>query len=156
MYKTDIFGREQKYIDTSLNILIVDDDYNSGNALKTMLENRGHNITIIDESMKCLNKCFTNNYDIIFMDYHIDGDMNGCEIIELIQNENSNIYMYTADNSHDIISKIKNNNINGAFIKPISPELVTKFISAIEIKKNNKYFSNLAMKNKNFIFFKKS
>jgi len=155
MYKKDVFEPEQKYIVENLNILIVDDDYNSGNALKDILEIRGHKVTVIDESMKCINKCFTNKYDIIFMDYHIDSDMNGCDIISLIQNNHTDIYMYTADNSKDTLNKIKENNINGAFIKPINPELVSKFMSAIEIKKNNKYFSQLAMKNKNFIFFNK-
>jgi methionyl-tRNA formyltransferase len=34
--------------------------------------------------MKFVNRCYDNTFDIVFVDYHIDEDMNGSEIIALI------------------------------------------------------------------------
>lgn len=51
-------------------VLIVDDDKNSGESLRDIIEFRGHHITLLDEGMKFINRINEESFDVIFMDYH--------------------------------------------------------------------------------------
>lgn len=120
-----------------LNILIVDDDINSLNLFKEILEMRGHNVMTLDEGMKCISKCMNNTYDIIFLDYHI-GDINGVELTDCLKDvlhNTSLIFAYTGDNSKDAIDKFKNIGMNGAIIKPIDMNIIDKIIEQFESDK---------------------
>ena len=120
-----------------LNILIVDDDINSLNLFKEILEMRGHNVMTSDEGMKCISKCMNNTYDIIFLDYHI-GDINGVELTDCLKDvlhNKSTIFAYTGDNSKDAIDKFKNIGMNGAIIKPIDINIIDKIIEQFESDK---------------------
>ena len=94
--------RHQKKI---MNILIVDDDLNSSNSIKEILELNGHGITIIDEPARCITLCQNNKYDLVFMDYHMEG-LNGSQITEILKENNCGntiIFAHTGDNSNKII-----------------------------------------------------
>src|SRR5680860_1589995 len=105
MYKTEITDPELKYNDTkkTLKILIVDDDLNSRESLRDIIKTQGHDVTTLDEGMKCVNRCSQNDFDIIFMDYHIndlDGELNGMDIAQMVKEYfdiNVIIYAYTGD-----------------------------------------------------------
>jgi CheY-like chemotaxis protein len=164
MYKTKISDPNQKYktIIKKLNILIVDDDENSRDSLKDMILARGHNVTTLDEGMKCVNRCFENKFDIIFMDYHIndlDGELDGTDIIKMVKecfDVESVIYAYTGDNTTKAINNFKNSNMKGAFIKPIEPSTINEFFVIVEKEiDDSSQLSKLAMKNKNFLYFGK-
>lgn len=162
MYNTTI--QEQLHIykinKHRLKILIVDDDDNARNSLKDLIELRGHKVITLDEGMKCVNRCSENTFDIIFMDYHIgdlDGDIHGTDIVGMIRDcfgINCPIYAYTGDNSNEVISNIKSQNMKGAFIKPVSSELINDFFNIIEKNINdNKQLKKMSIKEKNFIYF---
>lgn len=145
-----------------LNVLIVDDDDGARESLKELIESRGHNVTSIDEGMKCVNRCYDNKFDIIFMDYHIDDigcKINGIDVVKLVRDcfdMNPLIYAYTGDNTARVIDNFKNNNINGAFIKPIDHTLINEFLFIVEQYNDNpSLLSRLAMKKKNFMYFNK-
>jgi CheY-like chemotaxis protein len=145
-----------------LNILIVDDDDGSRESMKYIIERRGHKVTTLDEGMKCVNRCSENNFDIILMDYHIndlDGELNGIDIIEIIRecfDIDALIYAYTGDNSMCAIEKFKNNNIKGAFIKPIEPSMINEFLTIVEKNIDDRILlSKLSIKRKNFLYFMK-
>ena len=57
-----------------LKVLIVDDDKNSGESLRDIIKYRGHDVTLLDEGMKFVNRIggsdTSDTFDIIFMDYH--------------------------------------------------------------------------------------
>lgn len=55
---------------TKFRILIVDDDKNSGESLRDLVSYRGHNVTLLDEGMKFVNRMNEEQFDLIFMDYH--------------------------------------------------------------------------------------
>lgn len=166
MYKTTITDPDYRYKDTikKLNILIVDDDQFARESLKDMIKTRGHAVTTIDEGMKCVNRCFDHKYDIIFMDYHMDdlgdelGEIDGTTVMEIVRecfDMDCIVYAYTGDNSSDAINKFKKNNMKGVFVKPVEPSLITEFLRIIEKNINNDaQLSKLAMKKKNFMFFK--
>jgi len=134
MYKTKSFSDLSINKKKSLNILIVDDDLKAGECFKTILELRNHNVTILNEGIRCISKCLTNHYDIIFMDYHID-DINGDEITEIIKNDYSNksqIFAYTGDKSDSAINNFKESGMYGAIIKPVNMSLFNEVMNVLE------------------------
>jgi len=130
---------EHSYIKKQkLNILIVDDDINSSDLFKEILELRGHNVTTLDEGVKCISKCLNSNYDIIFLDYHI-GDIDGVELADCLKDVlkiKSCIYAYTGDNNQKTIDKFKNIGMNGVLIKPININNINNILIDLETKKN--------------------
>jgi two-component system, sensor histidine kinase len=166
MYKTNVSDPNQKYRNTikKLNFLIVDDDQSSRESLRDMLKTRGHNVTTLDEGMKCVNRCSEHKYDIIFMDYHMDdlgddlGEINGTTVTKIVRDcfdVKCDVYAYTGDNSLDAIKQFKENNMKGVFVKPVDPSLITEFLKIIEKNIEDQIqLSKLSMKRKNFMFFK--
>lgn len=114
-----------------LNILIVDTDNIYGTKFKDYLYKRGHNVCIVNEGISCISKCMKNNYDIIFIDYHIT-DINSIELIECLKEVvkiTSQIYLYTNDNI-----LINNIYVKDIIIKPqlINLSKINNFIINIE------------------------
>ena len=131
-----------------LNILIVDDDTNSSELFKEILELRGHNVITLDEGVKCISKCLNDKFDIIFVDYHI-GDIDGVELTDCLKDvikTKSLIYAYTGDNSNKSIELFKNVGMNGVFIKPLNINVINEFMAELENKNNNIKFES-------FIYF---
>jgi CheY-like chemotaxis protein len=129
---------EYSYIKKNkLNILIVDDDKNSSELFKEILELRGHNVITLDEGVKCISKCINNNFDIIFLDYHI-GDIDGVELADCLKDilkTQSKIYAYTGDNTQLAVDKFRTIGMNGVFIKPLNIMSINHMLERIE--KNN-------------------
>ncbi len=142
------YNLEHSYINNKkkLDILIVDDDTNSAELFKELLSLRGHNVSSLDEGVKCISKCMKNKYDIIFLDYHI-GDIDGVELADCLKDvlkSNALIYAYTGDNSPEAIKRFREIGMNGAIIKPINVKTINNILIDIEqqnisIKKNNNY-----------------
>lgn len=135
---------EHSYIKKQkLNILIVDDDTSSSDLFKEILELRGHNVTTLDEGVKCISKCLNSNFDIIFLDYHI-GDIDGVELADCLKDVlkiKSCIYAYTGDNNQKTIDKFKNIGMHGVLIKPININNINNILINLETnKKNNNDF----------------
>jgi CheY-like chemotaxis protein len=158
---------DKKYVSkiNKLNILIVDDDECTRESLRDIIKMRGHNIVTVDEGLSAINKCKNKEFDIIFMDYHIDdlkknvGTIDGVDITNMLNecfDMKTNIFAFTGDSSKDAIEKFKNNNMTGALIKPIDGVLIDKIFEMIESSKD--YLRNLrklSIKNKNLLIFKK-
>lgn len=167
VYRSQVSDPDQRYKESGkkLNILIVDDDENSRDSLRDMIKMRGHNVTTLDEGMKCVNRCSQNKYDIIFMDYHIDdidgdiGELSGTDVIRIVRDcfdVDSVIYAYTGDNTTKAIEDFKTNNMKGAFIKPVEPSLIADFLKSAEKNLDDSVqLRKLAMKKKNFLYFSK-
>jgi CheY-like chemotaxis protein len=140
------YNLEHSYINNKkkLDILIVDDDTNSSELFKELLSLRGHNVSSIDEGVKCISNCMKNKYDIIFLDYHI-GDIDGVELADCLKDvlkSEALIYAYTGDNSPEAIKKFKEIGMNGAIIKPINIKTINNILIDIEqhnisVKNNN-------------------
>jgi len=166
MYKSHVSDPERGYneYNKKLNILIVDDDTYSRESLQDIIKTRGHNVTALDEGMKCINRCSNQNYDIIFMDYHMDtlgedlGEIDGATITNMLNEcfeKDYIIYAYTGDNSAEAIKHFKDNNMKGVFVKPVEPSLIIDFLKIMESNtESNRMLTRLSMKNKNFMYFK--
>lgn len=135
----------------NLKILIIDDDENVSTILQEYLQLRGHSVEVVNEGTRGITKNNMKNYDIIFIDYHLDNDLppsidinnlskenilNGAfvsEIININKEENKSIiFGYTGDSSKDAISKFKESGADGVIFKPMEPELIDKLMFNIE------------------------
>jgi len=117
-----------------LKILIVDDDDNASELFKDILELRGHNVITLNEGVSCISNIQRNQYDLIFLDYHI-GDIDGVDLADFIRDifkSNALIFAYTGDNSLSAVNKFKQNGMNGALIKPIDYNLINTIMTLIE------------------------
>jgi two-component system sensor histidine kinase TorS len=128
-----------------LNILIVDDDTQSSELFKEILELNGYNVNTLDEGMKCISRCMKDKYDIIFLDYHI-GDIDGADLADCLKDVlkiKSLIYAYTGDSNPDIIKKCQDIGMNGALIKPININIINNIMKTIEqnVENNNNKFN---------------
>jgi len=122
---------------SNLNILIVDDDQTSLELFKDLLEFRGHTVVTLNEGVRCISNLQSNNYDVIFLDYHI-GDIDGVDLADFIKDifkHKSLIFAYTGDSSNDAINKFKVIGMNGVFIKPLN---ILKFDSIMNIIESSK------------------
>lgn len=140
-----------------LNVLIVDDDETVAFSLSQYIEFRGHNVYIIDEGARCVSCCQENNYDVIFMDYHMEG-LDGAQVANIVKMEiskNAIIFAYTGDNSKRTINEIKKAGMIGAIIKSIEPEYIKILLQHLEkghsLDKN--IMKELMQRSKNQIMF---
>lgn len=117
-------------------ILIVDDDQMLAESFAEILKIRGHNITVANEGVSCVSKCQNSEYDIIFMDFHMD-DINGVDVTDVIKNvcrNNSIIFAFTGDDSQMALTKFKNIGMDGAIIKPFDIDTINKLMNSLELR----------------------
>jgi CheY-like chemotaxis protein len=107
-----------------LNILVVDNDAKSSELFKNILELRGHNVKSLNDGISCITNCQHNNYDVIFLDYHIS-DIDRDQLVDFLKDiykVKSLIFAYTSDNNTDQI------------IRPIDINLLNILMDNLESK----------------------
>lgn len=117
-----------------MNILIVDDDLAGTECLKEILEYHGHNVQIVDDATRCITLCQNNKYDIVFMDYHLEG-LDGAEVTLILKDQHIGktiIFAYTGDSSQNAIGLFKGVGMNGAIIKPFDVMSFEMLLNNIE------------------------
>lgn len=123
----------------TFSILIVDDDIDVANNLKTLLELRGHRVTVVDDGLRCITHCKDKrkHYDIVFMDYHMEG-LDGAQVTQIVKNDKkkSLIFAYTGDDSQKAINDFKQVGMDGAIIKPIDIQSIQLLMSKLELSTN--------------------
>lgn len=168
MTKTNINYDAETSKKRKFNILIIDDDDNVALLFKDYLESRGHLVSVTDEGTRGLVKSNNNNFDLIFMDYHLNKDgspiinnqcknnpksnsaIDGTVITECIKNSNNKslIFAYTGDNSKTAINKFKKVGMSGAIFKPVDVIILNKLMHLLETKSGTNYqHSNQILQN---------
>lgn len=109
--------------DTSINILIVEDEVIIAMDLKNILSTIGYNVVNIVSSCKeTLNTLRNTNTDLILLDIHIKGELNGIDTAMLIKKKFEIPIIYiTASLGLKSIEQIKLTEPYGYLIKPIDP-----------------------------------
>lgn len=119
----------------NMNILIVDDDLEGAECLKEILELHGHRVNIIDDAVRCITLCQNNKYDIVFMDYHMQG-LDGTQLTVILKDQKVGktvIFAYTGDNSKSAIVQFKEAGMNGAIIKPVDISSFEMLLNYFEV-----------------------
>lgn len=117
------------------NILVVDDDLMIAESLKTLLNHRGHSVAVVTDGISCISHCKNeeNKYDLIFLDYHMDG-LDGAQVAEIVKSDGRKtlIFAYTGDNSDTAIFEFKKVGIDGVVVKPINISGIDMLMSKLE------------------------
>ncbi len=139
----------------NLRILIIDDDEQVSSMLEDYLSLRGHYVEIVNEGTRGITKNLLQNYDIIFIDYHLDNDLppkinknnltennilTGAFVSEIINTNKENtkliIFGYTGDSTKNAINNFKSSGADGIIFKPMEPEIFDKLMFNIESSKD--------------------
>lgn len=134
--RVDIKKIKQLNYKNQFKILVVDDDNFIAESLGEILTERGHLVTIANESMQCLGECQSNSFDIIFMDFHLE-DYNGADTTDLLKsvlNNKSIVFGFTGDDSNGTITEFMKMGVDAAIIKPIDIDLIEKLMTILETR----------------------
>lgn len=102
-----------------MKILIIEDEYNLADAIKSILDNEKYDTKICTDGEEGLDEALTNIYDLIILDVMLPS-INGFEILKELKNENINskIIMLTAKNTIEDKMIGFNNGANDYLTKP--------------------------------------
>lgn len=74
----------QNSVETTVNIIVIDDDEELCSLFKDTLEEIGHSVTTVNNSLKGLELINSNDYDLVFLDLKMPG-MDGAELFRQIR-----------------------------------------------------------------------
>lgn len=102
-----------------MKILIIEDEYNLADAIKSILDNEKYDTKICTDGEEGLDEALTNIYDLIILDVMLPS-INGFEILKELKKENINskIIMLTAKNTIEDKMIGFNNGANDYLTKP--------------------------------------
>ena len=98
----------------NLKILIIDDDESVSSILQDYLQLRGHQVEVVNEGTRGITKNNMKNYDIIFIDYHLDNDLPPSIDINNLSKENILNVCNCINEKYDIDILINNAGIGGS------------------------------------------
>lgn len=129
-------GRQEAVMNET-KILIVDDQILFAESLKTVLETRAENITVLAiaaNGKEAVRMTEIHNPDLILMDIRMP-EMNGVEAVGIIKERfpEIKVIMLTTFDDDEYIYNALNNGADGYLLKSTAPE---KLISSIEASRN--------------------
>ncbi|MGF1759653.1 response regulator [Photobacterium sagamiensis] len=122
---------------TKLKALIVDDHPSASTLLKSLLGNLGiHLIDIADSYEDAIRYCKSNHYQLLLIDFHLDHDLNGCELATLLRKKkllapDCGIIMISGDHSTEVILTTMTIEPDGFITKPITMAGLAKKVSKV-------------------------
>ena len=121
-----------------MKILIIEDEFNLADAIKTMLLKKKYDVTIKTDGDEGLDEALTNIYDLIILDVMLPG-VDGFEILEELRKENidSKILMLTAKSTIEDKLTGLNNGADDYITKPFHMDELLARVN-IQLRKNNK------------------
>ncbi|HEX4136438.1 MAG TPA: response regulator [Bryobacteraceae bacterium] len=132
MRSDDDFG-----LRNNVRVVIVDDDPYFRSLLKVMLTQAGLQNAEVEEaedSDRALGICQSVPVDLVFCDLNLPAfrSMNGLEIIRELRQFSPDVpvYMVTADNTQELIEKVRDVGATGHILKPISLRTLKRVLSS--------------------------
>lgn len=121
-----------------MKILIIEDEYNLADAIKSMLEKKKYNVDIKTNGADGLDEALTNIYDLIILDVMLPG-IDGFEILKKLKEEDidSKVLMLTAKNTIDDKLNGLNNGADDYITKPFHMDELLARVN-IQLRKNGK------------------
>ncbi|MBD3262297.1 MAG: response regulator, partial [Candidatus Altiarchaeales archaeon] len=111
-------------------ILIVDDEKDIRNTIKTILEIEGHETDEAEKGEQAIQKTRQKKYDLILMDFFMPG-ISGLETIKKIKPQTKKtkiIFLTVAEFRTQGITKLKKIGVDDYIKKPFNPQTLTKKI----------------------------
>ena len=121
-----------------MKILIIEDEFNLADAIKTMLEKKKYDVEIRTDGEEGLDEALTNIYDLIILDVMLPS-IDGFEILRELKNNqiDSKILMLTAKSSIDDKLNGFNNGADDYLTKPFHMDELLARVN-IQLRKNGK------------------
>lgn len=114
-----------------LKILLAEDNGSNAALMRFIIMRLGHNLQIVDDGLKALEKCMSETFDIVLMDLQMP-HMDGLEATRRIRESNTFnkdelcIVALTATNMYDDYSNYKELGFNGYITKPFKVKEIEK------------------------------
>ena len=106
----------------TLDILIVEDNISFQVELEMQVKKIGYEVSkCVDNSAEALEQIHENPPDLILMDIHIKGQLNGVELAEKIKHLDIPILFITSLTDEELYDQAKSTNLIGYLVKPIDP-----------------------------------
>jgi len=103
-------------------VLVVEDDRFISAIFSLFLKDLGFDIIgRCKDGVAALEECKSNRPDIVLMDIHLEGDLDGIQAAEHIQREcEVPVIFVSSDTSHDVVERAVFSNSYGYLVKPIT------------------------------------
>lgn len=114
------------------NILWADDEIDLLKPHILFLEQRGYDITPVNNAAEAVELCDEKNFDVVFLDEHMPG-MSGLEALSLIKNNKPNlpVVMITKNEEEQIMEEAIGSKIADYLIKPLNPSQILLAVKKI-------------------------
>lgn len=128
---------EEKGMDGSMKILIIEDEYNLADAISSVLKLKKYSVEIKTDGELGLEEALTDIYDLIILDVMLP-HKNGFEILKELRQAkiNSKILMLTAKNTIDDKMIGFNNGADDYLTKPFHMDELIARVN-VQLRKNN-------------------
>lgn len=115
------FGNELKSMSTAKKILIVEDDKMLCTIFEMFIKELGYELIGISHSgTEAIEICSKNRPDVILMDIHLEGEINGIDTTKEINKRfNIPVVYVTSDIERETIKKAIHQNTYGFIMKPV-------------------------------------
>ena len=130
-------------MDKHAKILVVDDDENIRNTMKTILEDEGYLVDLAANGNEAIQKTKISAYNIALLDIRLP-DMEGVELLKLIKDTvpRTRKIMVTGYPSMQNAISALNKNADAYLIKPVDIEnLLNTVKEQLQLQENEKEFS---------------
>ncbi len=130
-------------MDKHARILVVDDDENIRNTMKTILEDEGYVVDLAANGNDAIEKTKKSSYNIALLDIRLP-DMEGMELLKLIKDTvpRTRKIMVTGYPSMQNAIAALNKNADAYLVKPIDIEnFLTIVKEQLQLQENEKEFS---------------
>ena len=114
------------------NILWADDEIDLLKPHIMFLEQRGYDITPVNNGADAVEMCDDRNFDVVFLDEHMPG-MSGLEALSQIKNNKPNlpVVMITKNEEEQIMEEAIGSKIADYLIKPLNPSQILLSVKKI-------------------------
>jgi len=132
-------------LDKHAKILIVDDDENIRNTMKTILEDEGYLVDLAGDGSEAVQKTKRSTYNVALLDIRLP-DMEGVELLKLIKDTvpRTRKIMVTGYPSMQNAIAALNKNADAYLIKPIDIENLLSIVKEqLRLQESEREFSEL-------------
>ena len=119
------------------NILWADDEIDLLKPHILFLQQRGYDITPVNNGSEAVELCAARHFDVVFLDEHMPG-VSGLEALSLIKNAKPSlpVVMITKNEEEHIMEEAIGAKIDDYLIKPLNPNQILMSVKKILDKKN--------------------
>ena len=113
----------------NVNLLIVDDDIGMVATIGDVFQDRGYNVTMVDDGHRAIKLATRTNFDVILMDVKMPG-INGLETYKEVKEiiPTAAVIMMTADSKEELVKKALEEGAYAVIYKPFNVKRVIKIV----------------------------